>query len=99
MVTGLVASENPQRVTGVRTKADDQAAELTADLVVDASGRGTRITDWLEELGLPAPRQTVVDADSGYSTRWYQGPDEADRPADWWWRSTTAASMPSRMSA
>ena len=77
VVTGLIASENPQRVTGVRTKVDDQAAELTADLVVDASGRGTRITDWLEELGLQAPQQTVVDADSGYSTRWYQGPADA----------------------
>ncbi len=87
VVTGLTASDNPQRVTGVRTKVDDQAAELSAGLVVDASGRGTRITDWLEELGLPAPQQTVVDADSGYSTRWYQGPAEADRPAEWWWRS------------
>ncbi len=87
VVTGLLTAENPQRVTGVRMgKTDEDASELAADLVVDASGRGTRVADWLSELGLSAPQQTVVDADSGYSTRWYQGPAPADRPTDWWWR-------------
>jgi 2-polyprenyl-6-methoxyphenol hydroxylase-like FAD-dependent oxidoreductase len=88
VVTGLVAAADPQRVTGVRIRsAGDESSELAADLVVDASGRGTRMTEWLDALGLPAPQQTVVDADSGYSTRWYQGPAPADRPAAWWWRS------------
>jgi 2-polyprenyl-6-methoxyphenol hydroxylase-like FAD-dependent oxidoreductase len=86
-VTGLVASDHPRRVTGVRMrKAGGKTSELQADLVVDASGRATHAADWLRELGLPAPQQTVVDADSGYSTRWYQGPSEAERPAEWWWR-------------
>ncbi len=88
VVSGLIAAENPQRITGVRTgKKDEEGRELMADLVVDASGRGTRIVDWLSELGIAAPEQTVVDATSGYSTRWYQGPSEADRPQEWWWRS------------
>jgi 2-polyprenyl-6-methoxyphenol hydroxylase-like FAD-dependent oxidoreductase len=88
VVTGLVAGQTPKRVTGVRINhGNDEISELAGDLVVDASGRGTRVADWLAELGLEAPQQTVVDADSGYSTRWYQGPAEADRPADWWWRS------------
>ena len=87
VVTGLLIGGDPQRVTGVRMgKTDEDASKLAADLVVDASGRGTRANDWLEELGLSPPQQTVVDADSGYSTRWYQGPTEIDRPADWWWR-------------
>ena len=88
VVTGLLADGDPKHIIGVALKeADEQTAELHADLVVDASGRGTRITDWLGELQLPVPHQTVVDADSGYSTRWYQGPAEADRPAEWWWKS------------
>ena len=88
VVTGLITSENPQRVTGIRMgRDDDESCELAGDLVIDASGRGTRVADWLGALGLDPPQQTIVDADSGYSTRWYQGPAEADRPADWWWRS------------
>lgn len=35
---------------------------LYADLVVDASGQGSRVPRWLEEIGYRAPSEEVVDA-------------------------------------
>jgi 2-polyprenyl-6-methoxyphenol hydroxylase-like FAD-dependent oxidoreductase len=52
-----------------------------ADLVVDASGRGSRTPEWLEALGYPRPAETVVDASLGYTSRIYRRP--ADFDADW----------------
>jgi hypothetical protein len=48
---------------------------LSADLVVDASGAGSRAPRWLEEIGYEAPEETVVDARLGYATRWYRVPE------------------------
>jgi 2-polyprenyl-6-methoxyphenol hydroxylase-like FAD-dependent oxidoreductase len=52
-------------VTGVRTAEDGQ---LTADLVVDASGRGSRTPQWLEDVGFPAPPEETVQVDIAYSS-------------------------------
>ncbi|NUP43084.1 MAG: hydroxylase [Streptomyces sp.] len=60
------------RVTGVRVRSRDAGhaeRELPAELVVDASGRGSRAPRWLTELGRPAPREEVIDAGVGYSTQ------------------------------
>lgn len=46
-----------------------QQGELNAQLVVDASGRGTQLPQWLQDLGLTAPPMTVVDPGLGYATR------------------------------
>ncbi len=90
-VTRLVAgeSEGELRVSGVETRrrADGATGVRHADLVVDASGRETRAPDWLRELGLPEPEKTVVDADAGYSTRWYELRDPSAWPESWWWKS------------
>ena len=45
---------------------------LPADLVVDASGRASRLPDWLTEVGLGRPREHRVDVDLGYATRLYR---------------------------
>jgi 2-polyprenyl-6-methoxyphenol hydroxylase-like FAD-dependent oxidoreductase len=73
-------------VTGVRLRPRDGAGvtALEAELVVDASGRGSHAPAWLEALRLPVPEETVVDAFVGYSTRWYQAPEP--RPREWWWK-------------
>jgi 2-polyprenyl-6-methoxyphenol hydroxylase-like FAD-dependent oxidoreductase len=85
---GLVgdASGGRPRVTGVQvTSRDGGGSEvLSADLVVDASGRSARTPEWLRALGVTPPGETVVDARAAYSTRWYQAP--RTRPADWWWK-------------
>src|SRR5512139_346574 len=51
---------------------------LTADLVVDATGRGSRAPEWLEKLGHPAPEVTVVDPLLGYASRNYAIPPGFD---------------------
>jgi 2-polyprenyl-6-methoxyphenol hydroxylase-like FAD-dependent oxidoreductase len=45
-----------------------------ADLVVDASGRGSRLPQWLGELGYTVPEPHIVEAKLGYASRRYQGP-------------------------
>ena len=45
---------------------------LSADLTVDASGRGSKTNEWLAALGYPQTKITVVDSHLGYSTRWYK---------------------------
>ena len=70
-------------VSGVRTRlrAGGSIEEIGADLVVDASGEGSRAPRWLEEIGHEAPEETVVDARLGYATRWYRVPENFS--GDW----------------
>jgi flavin-dependent dehydrogenase len=51
---------------------------LRADLVVDASGRGSRAPEWLGRLGFPEPPQTRVDPLLGYASRRYAVPPGFD---------------------
>src|SRR4029453_1916032 len=59
-VAGLLVDQ--RRVRGVRLAGDgeEDAGELATDLLVDASGRGSRMPQWLEEVGVAAPRETEV---------------------------------------
>lgn len=67
---GLLADADRARVTGVRyADADGVEHSLEASLVVDASGRGSRLPAMLEALGLPAPEETTVTSRAGYATR------------------------------
>ncbi|BAU10425.1 monooxygenase [Leptolyngbya sp. NIES-3755] len=50
--------------------------DLSAQLVVDASGRSSQLPQWLQALGLTSPRSTVVDPGLGYATRRYRIPAE-----------------------
>ncbi|MFD3550032.1 NAD(P)/FAD-dependent oxidoreductase [Streptomyces sp. NPDC058655] len=64
-----------QRVVGVRVDTPGQAGLLiTADLVVDASGRGSRARHWLRELGVSGIRQAEVDSGLVYATRIFEAP-------------------------
>jgi len=88
-ITELIANENRSRVLGVKTIASDDRAttgELRADLVVDASGRSSKAPNWLQDLGLPAPDEIVVDSHSGYASRWFNAPTGDRRPKEWWWK-------------
>jgi 2-polyprenyl-6-methoxyphenol hydroxylase-like FAD-dependent oxidoreductase len=69
--TGLIGSDDQSRVVGVTLLAGEGAAQdsLIADLVVDASGRGSRSPKWLERLGYEPPREQHVCAYWGYASR------------------------------
>ncbi len=59
-------------------RADDGVEEqLSADLVVDATGRGSRAPSWLSDLGFPAPTEDRLHVDLGYTTRRYHAPADA----------------------
>ena len=60
------------RVTGVKT---GDGATVDADLVVDATGRGTRLPVWLEQWGFERPREDTVDVGIGYATHQVRIPD------------------------
>lgn len=66
-----------QRVTGLLTRAGrvrgvwvaDVERPAHADLVVDASGRTSKLPEWLKGMGYPAPREERVHVDVTYTTR------------------------------
>ncbi|MFR9798260.1 NAD(P)/FAD-dependent oxidoreductase [Streptomyces sp. MS06] len=67
------------RVHGLRVEAGGATEVLDADLVVDASGRGSRITAWLDRLGVGGVRERTVDAGLVNATRIYRMPEGAER--------------------
>lgn len=79
-VESLLADAARTRATGVTIRKPGGATEqLDADLVVDASGRESKAPAWLADLGLPVPRDHVVNAGLGYATRYYRAPPDAAR--------------------
>ena len=72
-VTGLTTTRDRGRVTGVRFAFGDTAErELGADLVIDASGRGSRLPQWLEQMGYAAPERVSAGVDARYATRMFR---------------------------
>ncbi|MFI9650637.1 NAD(P)/FAD-dependent oxidoreductase [Streptomyces sp. NPDC052040] len=69
------------RITGVRVadgEAEGAEEDLSADLVVDAGGRGSRAVQWLGSLGVAGIREEVVDSGVVYASRVYRMPAGAE---------------------
>ena len=96
-VTGLVASRDGRGVRGVEVRSRDAgsggSADLEAELVVDASGRGSRAAAWLAGLGYPGAALSEVDPNIAYASRMYRIPDGFS--ADW--RAVMLSSQPPSM--
>jgi 2-polyprenyl-6-methoxyphenol hydroxylase-like FAD-dependent oxidoreductase len=67
-VDGLAASPDRRRIIGARIGGQS----VRADLLVDASGRGSRSPSWLAELGYQAPRIDKIDIELRYTTRLFR---------------------------
>lgn len=87
-VTRLLPDVNQSGVAGAGARLRNQenganAGEqlLRADLVVDASGRGSRAPQWLASLGYAPPAETVINGFLGYASRIYLIPREFK--SDW----------------
>jgi 2-polyprenyl-6-methoxyphenol hydroxylase-like FAD-dependent oxidoreductase len=87
-VAGLAMSGDGSRVEGVKIQPRHQDPNLlpevqtvSAALVVDTSGRGSKAPEWLEAAGFPKPAETVVDAFWGYATRIYEPVEDFKK--DW----------------
>ncbi|MEV0308295.1 NAD(P)/FAD-dependent oxidoreductase [Nonomuraea fuscirosea] len=104
VATGLLVERD--RVTVVRLAGGEP---MPADLVVDASGRGSRTPFWLDELGIVPPAEERVMLDVRYGTREFRrrpgdldgdlivvvAPPLTSLAAEWPWRwRTTAGSSP-----
>ncbi|MEU2793765.1 FAD-dependent monooxygenase [Streptomyces sp. NPDC007100] len=63
-------------VTGVdvRDTTTGDIQRLDADLVIDATGRGSVAATWLATLGLPPVAEEHVDSGLAYATRIYRAP-------------------------
>jgi len=73
-----------ERITGVvlqHCRGQQREEELAADLVVDASGRGSRAPQWLASLGYGQVQESSVKIDVGYASRIYRCP--AQLPSEW----------------
>ncbi|MFC9255790.1 FAD-dependent oxidoreductase [Amycolatopsis thailandensis] len=83
-IVGLEASEDRSRIIGVRVQGRNGGAEevITADLVIDATGRGSRSPRWLEELGYERAPEEKVQMDLTYTTMDFVGPLENDPLGD-----------------
>jgi 2-polyprenyl-6-methoxyphenol hydroxylase-like FAD-dependent oxidoreductase len=56
-------------------------SDVTAPLVVDATGRSSRLRRWLADTGVTTPEPRIVDARMGYATQLVVGgPDPVDLP-------------------
>jgi 2-polyprenyl-6-methoxyphenol hydroxylase-like FAD-dependent oxidoreductase len=72
LLTGAPAARGAIHVTGVRTEAGE---ELTADLVVDASGRRSALPTWLAEAGSPPIEEELDDSGFIYYGRHFRSSD------------------------
>jgi hypothetical protein len=67
-VEGLAATSDNSRVTGIHANG----GTLSADSVVDATGRGSRSPQWLESMGYDKPTEERIEVNISYSTRQFR---------------------------
>jgi len=66
-------------VEGVRCRNDGGSHNVSADLVVDAGGRGSHAPRWLVDLGFDVPSETTIGVDFAYSSAKFRVPEDYDR--------------------
>lgn len=72
-VQELIADDGKVAIKGVRARiGSGEEHRITADLVVDASGRGSSSPAWLESLGFARPEEERIEIGLGYTTRHYR---------------------------
>ena len=69
-----VSVGEPSRVTGIRVQNRDASnyETISADLVVDAGGRGSSSPRWLAKLGYSEPPEEQIKVNVNYVTRLYR---------------------------
>ncbi|PMB42650.1 monooxygenase [Fischerella thermalis CCMEE 5330] len=74
----LLTNSHKTQVTGIKLQSltGDGIKDLAASLVVDASGRSSHAPQWLEDIGLTPPPETIVNPFLGYATRRYKPPED-----------------------
>src|SRR5262249_47206863 len=76
LVAGESALAGVPHVAGVTTRGGET---LPADLVVDATGRGSKSSKWLAALGAAPPHEEAEDCGFTYYTRYFRGTPPVSR--------------------
>ncbi|WP_173033327.1 FAD-dependent oxidoreductase [Phytohabitans flavus] len=74
-ITGLTTLPDRSRVTGVKVQRHGEGGEeevISADLVIDATGRGSRTPVWLVEMGYERVPEEGTKMGLGYATRHFR---------------------------
>ncbi|MFS2220986.1 FAD-dependent oxidoreductase [Pantoea sp. B65] len=94
-VVGLQVDAQTGQICGVEMMASSTAIaarqRLAADLVIDASGRGSRSAKWLDQLGYGLAETRTVNAFLGYSSRLCRLPAGASSPP---WKALIVSAHP-----
>ena len=69
LLTGRSAANGIPHVTGMRTTVGE---EVSADLVIDATGRSSKLPDWLEAIGARRPIEEAEESGFIYYTRFFR---------------------------
>ena len=83
-VLRLLGNYDQSKVVGVAVRqrgSGHGVQEISADFVVDATGRRSKAPIWLEKMGYAQPEETIINATVGYATRVFQ-PRDGFNP-DW----------------
>ncbi len=77
----LLFEEETTKVSGLQVKdrriKPGIINKMSADLVIDTSGRMSKLPKWLKSAGRTLPQTDELIVSLGYSTRYYQIPPEA----------------------
>lgn len=81
-VVDLAFSPDGGRVVGViaNERGTHEQSIISAELVVDASGRRSKLPEWLVQHGHAAPSEQAVLSYMGYATRLYKKPEGVQHP-------------------
>ncbi|WP_419832272.1 NAD(P)/FAD-dependent oxidoreductase [Endozoicomonas atrinae] len=85
-VVGLMVAEEGNRIKGVQYQTGSGKEEikaLEADLVIDASGRGTHTPKWLSEANIASVTEDEVRTQISYTTRRFRLPPSLKDSLDW----------------
>jgi 2-polyprenyl-6-methoxyphenol hydroxylase-like FAD-dependent oxidoreductase len=77
LLTGPSTVNGIPHVTGVRTMDSE---EVLADLVIDATGRASRLPEWLEAIGARRPIEEAEDSGFIYYSRFFRSRNGAIPP-------------------
>lgn len=65
-VSGYLGSAGNSTITGVMLEKSSE--KVSADFVVDTTGRNSSTPDWLSQLGYETPKKTTIGINVGYTT-------------------------------
>src|SRR5258708_4882981 len=77
LLTGPSALKGIPHVTGVRTRDGE---EVSADLIIDATGRASKLPDWLAAIGARRPIEEAGDSGFIYYSRYFRAKNRVVPP-------------------